>query len=76
MCRLLSALQWRNSIGLGDALTHNKEVQVALLAAGAKLIATPALSGAQSEKTLELEYIVTNISGFTISALILPSQAA
>ena len=73
--RSVQTPQWRNSTGLGDALTHNKEVQVALLAAGAKLIATPALPGVQSEKTLELEDIVANISGFTISALIFPSQA-
>ena len=73
--RSVQTPQWRNSTGLGDALTHNKEVQVALLAAGAKLIATSALSGVHSEKTLELEDIVANTAGYTINALILPTQA-
>ena len=67
--------QWRNSTGLGDALVSNKEVQVALLAAGAKVVATPTLSHGQGEKTLELEEAVANILGFTISALVLPPQA-
>ena len=73
--RSVQTPQWRNSTGLGDALTCNKEVQVALLAAGAKLVATPALSGVQSERTLELEEVVANIPGYTITALVLPSQA-
>ena len=73
--RSVQTPQWRTSTGLGDALALNKEVQVALLAAGAKVVATSAPFAIQSEKTLELEDVVTNVPGYTIRALLLPSQA-
>jgi len=69
--RSVKSPQWRTSTGLGDALAHNKEVQGALLASGAKAVVTLA----NGDKTLELSDVLDNIHSLTISTLLLPSQA-
>ena len=68
--RTVKTPQWRNSTGLGDAVAGNKEVQVALLSVGAKLVATD-IKGV--EKTLGLKD--KNCDGYTMKTLLIPTQA-
>ena len=68
--RTVKTPQWRNSTGLGDAVAGNKEVQVALLSVGAKLVASD-IKGV--EKTLGLKD--KNCDGYTMKTLLIPTQA-
>jgi hypothetical protein len=69
--------QWRAATGLGDALALSVEVQVMLLAVGAKVVAssTPASMGlGPGEKTLELEEVVKMVGECTLKSLFIPAQ--